>query len=145
MSAPLKVVVFAFVTAAATVRWVPPTDAMPAYYAVAPKHGYTPILPEEQRTGALFSHPYQLLAYEMAAKVDAVLFEQPCYCRCDRALRHKSLHSCFEGTHGAVCATCMRQAVYAYQQTKLGKSPAEIRGGIARGEWQDVDVANATL
>ncbi len=58
---------------------------------------------------------------------------------------HKSLHSCFEGTHGAVCATCMRQAIYAYQQTQLGKSPTEIRTGIAKGEAQDIDVVGATL
>lgn len=99
----------------------------------------------DQLEGPYFSHQYQVVAYEMAAKIEKVLYQQPCYCRCDLALHHKSLHSCFEGTHGAVCATCMKQAVFAYEQTKLGKTPAEIRAAIERGEWKDVDVLNAKM
>lgn len=145
MTAWLRFGVLALVTATSTVKWVPPSDTTPAHYTVPPRSGYPPVLAGEQLTGPLFNHPYKVMAYQMAAKVERVLFQQPCYCRCDRALGHKSLHSCFEGTHGAVCATCMRQAVYAYQQTQLGRSPEQIREGIARGEWQTVDVENATL
>ena len=137
--------VLALVTATGTVKWVPPTQETPAFYSVPPRHGFPPLLSGDQLSGPYFSHPYQVVAYQMAAKVESVLFQQPCYCRCDLALHHKSLHSCFEGTHGAACATCMRQAVYAYQQTQLGKTAQEIRAGIARGEWKDVDVQNATL
>ncbi len=104
-----------------------------------------PVLKGDQLTGSYFTHPYQVTAYKIAEKIPSVLHQLPCYCRCDRALGHKSLHSCFEGTHGAACATCMREAVFAYQQTKLGKTPTEIRGAIERGEWQNVDVVNATL
>lgn len=104
-----------------------------------------PVLKGDQLTGSYFTHPYQVTAYKIAEKIPFVLHQLPCYCRCDRALGHKSLHSCFEGTHGAACATCMREAVFAYQQTKLGKTPTEIRGAIERGEWQNVDVVNATL
>ncbi len=96
-------------------------------------------------TGPYFTHPYQVTAYKMAEKIPAVLHQLPCYCRCDRALGHKSLHSCFEGTHGAACATCMREAIFAYQQTKLGKTPTEIRGAIERGEWQSLDVTTASM
>ena len=145
MSVWLRYGVLALVATTATVKWVAPTNDTPAYYSVPPRHGYPPLLHGEQLTGPYFSHPYQVVAYEMAAKVEAVLFQQPCGCRCDLALRHKSLHSCFEGTHAAVCATCMREGVYAYQQTQLGKTPEEIRAGIARGDWQNVDVQNAKL
>ena len=69
----------------------------------------------------------------------------PCYCRCDRALGHKSLHSCFEGTHGAACSTCMKEAVFSYEQTKAGKTPAQIRTAIEHGEWESVDLLNASL
>lgn len=137
--------VLAMVAVAGTARWNPPTESTPAYYSTAPRQSPTPLLHGDQLTGPYFAHPYQVTAYQMAAKVEKVLFTQPCYCRCDLALHHKSLHSCFEGTHGAVCSTCMRQAMYTYQQTELGKTPAEIRGGIMRGEWQRVDVQNATL
>ena len=137
--------VLALVTTTTTVKWVPPTADTPAYYTVPPHRGYPALLSGQQLSGLFFSHPYQVMAYQMAAKVESVLFQQPCYCRCDLALHHKSLHSCFEGTHGAVCATCMRQAVYAYQQTQLGKTPQQIRDGISRGEYKDVNVEAATL
>jgi hypothetical protein len=39
----------------------------------------------------------------------------------------------------------MKEAVYAYEQTKKGQTPAQIRAGIERGEWQDVDLVKAAL
>ena len=145
MQAWLRYTLLATTTVAGTAHWVSGTDATPAYYTVAPHHAEHPLLSGEQLTGPNFQHPYQVMVYQMAAKVESALYGQPCYCRCDRALRHKSLHSCFEGTHGAECATCMRQAVYTYQQTKLGKSPDQIRAGIMNGEAEHVDVLGATL
>ncbi|MGI4830327.1 MAG: CYCXC family (seleno)protein [Janthinobacterium lividum] len=145
MNAWIRYGVLGLVTATSTVKWVAPTADTPAYFTVPPHRNYPALMSGTQLTGPYFSHTYQVVAYEMAAKVESVLFQQPCYCRCDLAMRHKSLHSCFEGTHGAVCATCMRQAVYAYQQTQLGKTPQEIRAGIARGEYKDVNVEAAIL
>ena len=132
-------------TIAASAQWSNPADEVPAYHAAPPSKPLAPVLSGDQLTGPSFSHPYQATVYKMAEKIPAVLHQLPCYCRCDRALGHKSLHSCFEGTHGAACATCMRETVYAYQQTKLGKTPVEIRGAIERGEWQSVDVVNASM
>lgn len=132
-------------TIAASAQWSNPADEVPAYHAAPPSKPSPPVMTGDQLTGAYFTHQYQVVAYKMAEKIPDVLHQLPCYCRCDRALGHKSLHSCFEGTHGAACATCMREAVYAYQQTKLGKTPTQIRGAIERGEWQNVDVTNAAL
>ena len=98
-----------------------------------------------QLTGPYFAHAYQVTAYKMAAKVPAVLHQEPCYCHCDREMGHNSLHSCFEETHGAACATCMKEAVYSYQQTKLGKTPAQIRAGIERGEWTKIQLESITM
>jgi hypothetical protein len=39
----------------------------------------------------------------------------------------------------------MKETVYAYHQTKLGRTPTQIRAGIERGDWQDVDLEKATL
>ena len=39
----------------------------------------------------------------------------------------------------------MRQAIYAYQQTQLGKTPEQIRDGVEHGEWQTVRLENAAL
>ena len=87
--------------------------------------------------------PMQVHAYELAAKVPQVIYQQPCYCYCDRGHGHKSLHSCFESEHGGNCAVCMKEVYYAYQQTKLNKTPAEIRDGIIKGEWKSIDLEAA--
>ena len=137
--------VLGLVTIVASAQWTNPSADVPTYNATASAKPLPPVLSGDQLTGVYFSHPYQVVAYKMAAKIPGVLHQQPCYCRCDMALGHNSLHSCFEGTHGAACSTCMREAVYAYQQTKIGKTPAQIRAGIERGEWQNVDLEKAAL
>ena len=76
--------------------------------------------------------------YQDAAKVSSVLYQLPCNCRCDRALGHTSLRSCFEGLHGTECSTCAKEGLFAYQQTKLGKSPVQIRAAIERHEYETI-------
>jgi len=71
-----------------------------------------------------------------------VIYQQPCYCYCDR-MGHKSLHSCFEGTHGAQCTTCMKELYYTYQMTKQHKTAQQIRKGIIAGEWKLVALQSA--
>jgi hypothetical protein len=39
----------------------------------------------------------------------------------------------------------MQEAVYAYRETKKGHTPAQIRAGIKRGEWQNIDLKTAAL
>jgi hypothetical protein len=39
----------------------------------------------------------------------------------------------------------MKETVYAYEQTKKGKTPAQIRAGIEKGDWIDVDLEKATI
>jgi hypothetical protein len=130
---------------AASAQFANPAVDIPAYNAAPPSHRLPPILQGSQLTGPYFAHSYQVTAYKMAAKLPAVLHQQPCFCHCDRELGHNSLHSCFESTHGAACSTCMREAVYAYQQTQKQRSPAQIRAGIERGEWMGVDLEGARL
>jgi hypothetical protein len=141
----LGCIALGLVTLAASAQWSNPATDIPAYNAKPPIKPLKPILSGDQLKGEYFSHPYQVAAYKMAAKVPAELHQQPCYCRCDLALGHNSLHSCFESTHGATCSTCMKEAIYAYEQTQKGKTPAQIRAAIERGEWQSVDLENATL
>lgn len=126
-------------------QWMDPASSIPAYNQGPPKAPLPPILSGAQLSGPYFTESYQVTAYKMAAKVPGVLHQLPCYCHCDRSLGHNSLHSCFEGTHGAACSTCMKEGVYAYQQTKLGRSPAQIRASIERGDWMNVDLENAKL
>ncbi len=118
---------------------------VPAHHTAPPSKSanLTPILPASERWGPAFMHPVQVRAYEIAEKIPNVLYQQPCYCRCDRSAGHNSLRSCFESTHGARCDTCMKEAFYAYQMTKLKKTPAQIREGVLRGEWEKVDLQKA--
>lgn len=134
-----------FVTVASTAQWAnQPTD-VPAHHTTAPPKSekLPPILAGDELTGPNFQHAYQVKAYLLAAKIPGVLYQQPCYCRCDRSVGHKSLRSCFESDHGARCSTCMGEAYYAYQQTKLGKTPQQIRAGIERGEHSKIDLEQA--
>ena len=82
----------------------------------------------------------QIAAYKAVAKAPNVMYQEPCYCYCDRGHGHTSLHSCFESTHGANCGVCMGEALYSYKMSKKGWSPKMIRDGIIRGDWKQMDL-----
>jgi hypothetical protein len=130
---------------AASAQFSNPAADIPAYHVMASTQPLPALMSGTQLSGPNFAHVYQVTVYKMAAKVSGVLYQEPCYCRCDRAMGHTSLHSCFEGTHGAECSTCMKEGVYTYKQTKLGRSPAQIRAGIERGEWMNIDLEHLTM
>jgi hypothetical protein len=70
-------------------------------------------------------------AYEVAREIPETLAQLPCYCYCDQGMGHKSLHSCYESDHSSHCATCVDEALMAYQLEKEQKlSPAQIRQKI---------------
>ena len=132
-------------TVAASAQWLPVDTGIPAFHNAPPKGKLPPLLPEDQRVGIFFTRHYQGVAYEMAAAIPTVLYQQPCFCWCSRALGHKSLYSCFQDTHGATCSVCMSEAAFAYQQTHLGKTPAEIRAAMIRGDWKNVTLPGLSL
>jgi hypothetical protein len=117
---------------------------IPAYNAGPPPKGtkLPPFLTKADLWGADAQYPYQTHAYELAAKIPTILHQQPCYCYCQR-IGHNSLHSCFENTHGARCSTCLKELYYSYQQSKKGKTAAQIRAGIIRGEYKTIDLQTA--
>lgn len=118
---------------------------VPSFHKTPPKTPQKPILAGDQLTGEYFRHDYQVAAYKMANEVPDILYQLPCYCRCDMALGHKSLRSCYEDTHGATCSICMREAVYAYQEKKKGKTAAQIRAGIERADYLPIDLENIKM
>ena len=109
-------------------------EAVPAYHA-RPPQGTLPATMNPE----LFPDPVVQNAYAVAAKIKKTLYQQPCYCHCDRSQGHGSLLDCFASKHGAECGTCIREDFYAYEQSHKGKSAAQIRAGIINGEWQSVD------
>jgi len=130
-------------TAASYAQWSNPADDVPAYHPTAPLRvsALPPILSGSKLTGPQFQYPWQKHVYLKVAKVSSVVYQLPCNCRCDRSLGHTSLRSCFEGLHGTECATCAKEGFYAFEQTKLGKTPAQIRAGIARHEYEAIDLS----
>ena len=120
-------------------------QGVPDFHGGPPTAGtkLPPILTPDQLVGNNARFPYQTHAYELAAKIPKVIYQQPCYCYCDRGMGHTSLHSCFSGTHGAECGTCLKELYYTYTMYKQGKSAREIRAGIIKGDWKLVDLATA--
>jgi hypothetical protein len=137
----LGMAVFA-ITAGSYAQWSNPADDVPAYHPSAPlkMSALPPIMSGAQLTGENFRFPWQVHVYQQAIKIGNVLYQLPCNCRCDRALGHTSLRSCYENAHGTECSTCAKEAFFAYAQTKLGKTPAEIRAAIARHEYESIDL-----
>jgi hypothetical protein len=113
-----------------------PTDqGIPSYHAYALTLPIPATLDPKQFPDALNRNVYAL-----AAKIKPVLYQQPCYCYCDRSVGHKSLLDCFASAHGSQCDICQKEAVLAYQQTQKGKTPSQIRAAIIRGDWKSVDM-----
>jgi len=88
----------------------------------------------------LFTEPIAQNAYSVAARIKKILYQEPCYCHCDRSQGHGSLLDCYASKHAAVCGICEREDFYAYEQSRKGKTGAQIREGIERGDWQGVDM-----
>ncbi len=111
-------------------------ELVPAYHAQAPQGALPATLDPE-----LFPDPLAQNAYAVAAKIKMTLYQQPCYCHCDRSQGHGSLLDCFASKHGSQCGTCIYEDLYAFEQSRKRKSAAQIRAGIIKGEWKSVDAA----
>jgi hypothetical protein len=133
------------VVALLSAPWLRSDDQGVPHFNAAPAKGekLEPILTKDQLWGENAQFPYQTHAYELAAKIPAVIRQQPCYCYCDRGMGHNSLHSCFAGTHGAQCGTCLKELYYSYQMHKQGKTAKQIRAGIIAGDWKQIDLQTA--
>jgi hypothetical protein len=110
-------------------------EPVPAFHSQVPAGPLPATLAPETFTDVLVQN-----AYALAARVRKVLYQQPCYCHCDRSQGHGSLLDCFAGKHAAECGVCIREGLYSYEQTRKGRTAAQIREGIENGEWRQVDL-----
>ena len=110
-------------------------EGVPSYHAYALKPPIPVTMDPKQFPDALSRNVYAL-----AAKIKPVLYQQPCYCYCDRHVGHKSLLDCYASIHGSECDICQKEAIFSYQQTQKGKTPAQIRAAIIHGDWKSVDL-----
>jgi hypothetical protein len=114
----------------------PDDQGIPSYHAYAPESPLPATLDPKGFAGDVLNRN----VYAMAAKIRPVLYQQPCYCYCDRSIGHKSLLDCYMSRHASQCTPCQKEAVFAYLQTQKGKTPAQIRAAIIHGDWKSVDM-----
>jgi hypothetical protein len=110
---------------------------VPPYHAGAPRDP----LPDTVDP-ALYPDAQTRNIFTLAAKVKPILYQQPCYCGCDKDVGHKSLLDCFTDGHGAHCMLCKKEAVFTYTESQEGKSAAEIRKEIIDGKWKQVELSD---
>jgi hypothetical protein len=110
-------------------------EPVPAFHNTAPAGELPATL-----SPLLFTDPVAQNAYSIAARIKKILYQEPCYCHCDRSQGHGSLLDCYAGKHAAVCGVCEREDFYAFEQSHKGKTATQIREGIERGDWQSVDI-----
>lgn len=112
-----------------------PAEPVPAFHNSVPAGPLPATL-----SPSLFTDPVAENAYSLAARIKKILYQQPCYCHCDQSQGHTSLLDCYVSKHAAVCGICEREDFYAYEQSRKGKTGAQIRDDIERGDWQGVDI-----
>ncbi len=94
---------------------------VPAFNETPPS-ALPPTLAPDKFTGKTFA------AYKAVREIPNTIAQLPCYCYCDEAHGHKSLHSCYENEHASGCAVCVDEVLMAYQLEKQkGLKPSEIR------------------
>ena len=111
--------------------------SVPPYHAEPPKDPLPNTLDPAQ-----FSDAQTRNIFTLAAKVKPVLYQEPCYCGCDKEVGHKSLLDCFTDLHGAHCILCKKEAALTYTESQQGKTAAEIRKEIIDGKWKQVELSD---
>ncbi|HYA97059.1 MAG TPA: CYCXC family (seleno)protein [Methylomirabilota bacterium] len=109
-------------------------EPVPAFHREVPAGPLPSTLSPSQ-----FADPYVQNAYAIAVRIKKALYQQPCYCHCDRSQGHGSLLDCFVSQHASGCGICMQEAFYVSEQLAKGKTVAQIRQAIIRGEWEQLD------
>jgi hypothetical protein len=142
ISAAVSVVTFAQSGTGQNSAPLPKTDPaapVPAYHTAPSKAPLPdPVSPEK------YTDPISKNSYAMAGRVRNVLFQQPCYCYCDRNDGHHSLYDCFLSDHASGCNTCRMEGIFAYEQTRKGETAPQIRKEIIAGDWRKLNPQDYT-
>ncbi len=109
---------------------------VPSYHEHPPIEPLPPTLDPAEFSG----NSRAFVAYQLASRIAPTLYQEPCYCGCDKEQKHTSLLDCFTGTHGALCRTCQQEAIFCYLQYNKGKNPLQIRRALAKGKFRKLDL-----
>jgi hypothetical protein len=114
----------------------PTTEDLPAYHSVPPNGPLPPTLdPEKFRDNKI-----AFIAYSIARNIPELLYQEPCYCHCDKFGNHQSLFDCYVAEHGVSCRACQQEVILIFEQSRLGKTPTQIREALARWQFWDIDL-----
>ncbi len=103
-----------------------PKQPMPAYQSELSAKNLPPTLPPEMFSGQVRA------AYAAVREIPETIAQLPCYCRCDQAMGHKSLYSCYVDNHAEQCGVCLNSALKARKLKKEKKmTAAQIRQELA--------------
>ena len=69
-------------------------------------------------------------SYQIARQSPAVLDGMRCFCACKATLGHRSLLSCFEDDHGALCEVCQDEALIAADVGRRGGTLVDARRAV---------------
>jgi len=107
-----------------------------------PYHDHPPEepVPETFQATRLLDNPVAFVAYALAARIREILYQEPCYCPCDKEEGHSSLLDCFTGNHSIWCSRCQAEVIFCYEDNRKGKTPAQIRKDLAEGRAWRVDL-----
>jgi hypothetical protein len=111
------------------------TEPVPAYHNDVPSGPLPATMDPSQFDKVVVQN-----AYSVAAHIKKILYQEPCYCHCDRNDGHGSLLDCFVSNHTAGCGVCLKEVFYTHEQSRKGKTATEIREAIEQGEWKQLDL-----
>ncbi len=127
-----------------------PAPAAPSASTVTTSNPKIPSYHNAKPTGPLpdtldpkqFADPETQNIYALAAKEKSILYQQPCYCRCDKEVGHKSLLDCYVDDHASHCIVCKKEGAFAYSEAQAGKTAEAIRKEIMDGKWKTVNLSD---
>ena len=92
--------------------------------------------------GRAFQYPYQVRAYELAAKIPNVLNQMPCYCYCER-MGHNSLHTCFEIDARRALRHLYEGSLLRLRANQAEEDSSADPGRHHQGDWKAIDLETA--
>jgi uncharacterized protein with PCYCGC motif len=101
-------------------------------------------LPKTMDPAVFLGDRSTFVAYSLASRIRSVLYQEPCFCGCDKFAGHESLLDCFVGEHGKVCNGCKSEAIFCFIEHEKGKTAAEIRKEMNAGEAWKVNIEEQT-
>ena len=104
-------------------------EATPAFHAKPPQDALPPTMEP-----SLFTDIQTFNAYVLAGRIKKVLYQQPCYCHCDRSQGHGSLLDCYVSRHATGLRCLPEGGLLRLPTDAPGQEPgANPRGNHARG------------